>query len=393
MSKEENIEFNGYIRSNGTVGVRNHLLVLPLVKCVNYITNKIISNLRMGVTLETAYGCCQIGTDAAQTFRTILGFAVNPNVGACLVVGCNCADIDGNDLVKSALAKGVRVSFLNIDDFNNEELAILAGIEICSQMLSDMMKIERRPVPVKYLQLGLECGGSDAWSGFSANPTTGECSDLLISHGGTAILSETQEMIGAEQLFATRAIDSHVRDTFIEIVKMREQESIDGGVDIASVNPSPGNKTGGLSTLEEKSLGCMQKGGRMAKLMEVVDYAQKPIKRGLIFMDTPGDDVESITGMVAGGCQLVVFTTGRGTCVGNPIAPVIKVASNTPMYNKMRNNIDFNAGLINEGKENIKQCGTSLFKKMVSVASGELTKSELLECCCNFSITRTGLTL
>lgn len=386
------MKFWGYERRDGQIGIRNHLLIMPLVQCVNFIAEAIANEIKDGATFYTGYGCCQVGNDAKQTRKTMLGFANNPNVGACIIVGMACSDINGDNFV-NMLSQHKPVSYIELHDGDDPEELIALGCNKALEMQQCLNKMQRKECDLSSLIIGLECGGSDTWSGFSANPATGICSDLLIAEGGSAILSESQEMIGAEHLFAAKATDKYVRQRFIDIIKLREQESIDGGVDIASVNPSPGNKAGGLTTLEEKSLGCMQKGGENSPLVEVVDYAVKPLKSGLIFMDTPGDDVESITGLIAGGCQAIIFTTGRGTAVGCPIAPVIKVSSNTRLYKKMENNIDFDAGTIVDGKSSIKNCGQNLFNKLICVCNGELTKSEILHCDSTFSITRTGITL
>lgn len=386
------MNFMGYKRNNGQIGIRNHLLIMPLVQCVNFIAEAIANKVEGAVTFSTGYGCCQIGTDAEQTRKTMIGFAQNPNVGACVIVGMACSDINGNEIT-NILSKYKPTHYIELHDDDDLEELIKAGCDKAKSMRLNLDREQRCECRLDSILLGLECGGSDTWSGFSANPVTGICSDLLIAEGGSAILSESQEMIGAEHLFAAKATDKYVRERFIDIIKLREQEAIDGGVDIASVNPSPGNKVGGLTTLEEKSLGCMQKGGESSPLVEVVDYAVKPSKSGLIFMDTPGDDVESITGLVAGGCQAIIFTTGRGTAVGCPIAPVIKVSSNTRLYNNMRDDIDFDTGTVVDGKLSIKDCGQDLFYLLVNVCSGKLTKSELLACSSTFSITRTGITL
>lgn len=387
------VAFPGFRRKNGGMGVRNHLLILPAVQYANHAARQIAALLPGSVTLENAYGDAQMGSDAAQTRRTLAGFAAHPNVGACLVLGLDGGQSGGDYLAEAAARAGTPVDYVNLSRFASPAEAVTRAVRLGSAMGRELARQGREICGIDELILGLECGGSDSWSGLSANPVTGECSDLVIEHGGTAMLSETQEMIGAEAFFAARAKDPTLRERFLQIVALREQESIDGGVDISSVNPSPGNKEGGLTTLEEKSLGCMQKGGTRAPLADVVEYAERPSKRGLVFMDTPGDDVESITGMVAGGSQVCVFTTGRGTCVGCPVAPVIKVASNTPMFMRMRDNMDFDAGDVVLGNVTIENAGQDLFALLLRVCGGEATKSEILGCDGNFSVTRTGITL
>ena len=258
-------------------------------------------------------------------------------------------------------------------------------------MSADISRLKREPHPLSSLVLGLECGGSDAWSGLSANPAVGNASDRLVREGGTSILSETQEIIGAEHLLAARAVSREVSDRLVEMVKRAEAGALSGGVDIRLANPTPGNRAGGLSTLEEKSLGCISKAGTEAQLQEVVEYAEAPVKRGLVFMDTPGHDIESITGMVAGGAQVIFFTTGRGTCTGCPIAPVIKICSNSPTFEKMIDNMDVDAGGIITGEKTIAQVGELLFREMLEVCDGKSTRSEELGYG-GFAINRIGPT-
>ena len=225
--------------------------------------------------------------------------------------------------------------------------------------------------------LATECGGSDACSGLSANPSLGYCSDKMVELGGTAILAETTELFGAEHLLADRAADETVRKRVYEVINRMEKKILDMGVDLRGAQPSPGNMEGGITTIEEKSLGCVYKGGE-STLQEVIDYAYKPTKKGLVWMDTPGHDIEQLVGMVAGGAQVVIFTTGRGTPTGSPIAPVIKVATNTYTYENMIDNMDVNAGMIVTGDETIAEVGERLFTEMVEVMNGKLTKAEIL---------------
>jgi altronate dehydratase large subunit len=249
----------------------------------------------------------------------------------------------------------------------------------------------REPVSVNELTLGTECGGSDALSGISANPALGVASDLLVEAGGTVLLAETPEMIGAEHLLAARARDEAVAKDIYRIVDNWENLVKSLGVDLRSAQPSPGNKAGGLTTIEEKSLGCIHKAGS-SMIEEVIGFAEKPTRRGLVIMDTTAQDVEQLTAMVAGGAQVVVFTTGRGNPVGCPIAPVIKVVSNSDVFRRMRENIDINAGNVVTGRESLPDAGKRIFREILQVASGKLTKAERLRHW-EFAVNRIGPTV
>ncbi|MDR1048155.1 MAG: UxaA family hydrolase [Synergistaceae bacterium] len=387
------MNFMGYGRPDGSVGVRNHLLVLPSVVCANDAAARIALQLNGAVYVTHQHGCAQLPADAAQTRRTLAGFGANPNVAACIVVGLWCETVQASDVAHDieAMSPGKPVAHLTIQDESGTINAIGKGVKIGREMLAEMSSMRRGEYPLSSLILGLECGGSDSWSGISANPVTGNASDRLVRAGGTSILSETQEMIGAEHLLAERAESPEIAERLLFIVRRAEEGALSGGVDIRLANPTPGNRQGGLSTLEEKSLGCLSKAGQEAPLLEVLDFAERPSRRGLVVMDTPGQDIESITGMVAGGAQVIFFTTGRGTCTGCPVAPVIKICSNTPTFERMRDNMDIDAGPVVTGTKTISQLGEELFEEMLRVANGKSTKSEDLGYG-SFAINRIGPT-
>ena len=385
------MNFMGYARADGRVGVRNHLLVLPSVVCANDTAARIAAQLNGAVFVTHQHGCAQLPADAAQTRRTLAGFGSNPNVAACIVVGLGCETLPAGDIAAEIAKTGAPVVSLVIQEMGGTLNTVNEGVKAGRKLLTHISRLKREPHLLSKLVLGLECGGSDAWSGLSANPAVGHASDHLIRAGGTSILSETQELIGAEHILAARAAAPATAKRLIEAVRRAEAGALSGGVDIRLANPTPGNRAGGLSTLEEKSLGCISKAGVGAPLLEVLDYAEAPSQCGLVFMDTPGQDIESITGMAAGGAQVIFFTTGRGTCTGCPIAPVIKVCSNTPTFEKMSDNMDVDAGGIITGEKTIAQVGEALFSEMLEVCGGKTTKSEELGYG-SFAINRIGPT-
>lgn len=373
------MKFMGYTRSNGTVGIRNHLLILSTVVCANNPVRNIAQQLNGAVPITHQNGCGHLPAEAAHVHRTLVGYGSNPNVGACIVVGLGCEVIQTKRVAEEIAKTGKPVKCIIIQEVGGTINATAEGVRIGRKMLSDLSIQQREEHNLSEIILGLECGGSDTASGITANPAIGVASDLLVKRGGTSILSETQELIGAEHLLSKRAINEQVSNDILKVVKRAEQTSINFGADIRSTNPGPGNKEGGITTLEEKSIGAAHKGGH-AIIQEVVEYSEKPSKKGLIIMDTPGTDVDSITGMLAGGAQLCVFSTGRGTPVGAPIAPVIKIISNTESYKNMPENIDINAGKVIDGLCSIQDIGQEIFAEIIEVCNGKMTKAEQLVC-------------
>lgn len=387
--------FMGYRRHDGRAATRNYIGVISSVNCSAH-TSKLITqhfdksllekfpNIDGVIPLVHKGGCAMQygGEDHLQLSLTLAGFAKHANIGAYLLVGLGCEtgqasfvaeheglhqiDIPGHE--KSPLPL-----VLNMQDLGGIRKTMRRGVEILQEMLPEVNKVQRVPIPVSEIILGTNCGGSDGYSGITANPALGFASDLLVAHGSTSVLAETPEIYGGEHTLTRRAISQAVGEKLIERIKWWERHTSMFGVQINN-NPSVGNKKGGLTTIYEKSLGAIAKGGTTA-LREVYKYAEPIRAKGFCIMDTPGYDPVSVTGLVAGGCNVVVFTTGRGSCFGCKPAPSIKIATNTPMYERMVDDMDINAGVIVDGVP-VEEVGRQIFERIIAVASGEKTKSE-----------------
>ena len=304
------------------------------------------------------HGCSELSYDASQTQDVLVGSGTNPNVYSVLVVGLGCEVVQAKSIAEQIKKHTPykKVEYFNIQECGGVNESVKKGVTIVKNMLDEALLVERS-------------------SGLSANPSLGAASDIVVGHGGKVVLAETTELIGAEHILAERAINSEVKEQILDTIKGFEQTVIDSHADIRGANPSPGNIEGGLSSIEEKSLGCIYKAGNTS-VNSVIDYAKPITATGLTFMNTPGNDIEQLSGMAAGGCNIVVFTTGRGTPTGSPIVPTIKVSSNTDTYVNMNDSIDLDAGVVVSGQKTIQEMGEEIIDFIVEVGNGRETKAE-----------------
>jgi altronate dehydratase large subunit len=379
MAADPRPGFFGYRRPDGRIGTRNHVLVVPTVICASVVAERIAAATpQLGAALPHLAGCGQLGPDMRVTHETLAAYCAHPNVGAVLVVALGCEQVVAQTLAEAAKRHGKPAEIIAIQSEGGTVRTTEKGIRIAQDFASALAGEPRQPCDASELVLSLKCGGSDYTSGLASNPTLGRVTDRLVELGGTAVLGEIAEIMGAEHLLASRASRQSTATQLIQIITRVETEARALGLDIRGTQPSPGNIRGGLTTIEEKSLGATHKGGERAPLEDVVGYAAPITRKGLTVMDTPGLDVESVTGMVGGGAQVVVFTTGLGTPTGNPIAPVIKVTGNARTARQMADNIDLDVSGIMDDSETLDAAAARLFDEVLAVASGRQTSAERL---------------
>ena len=383
LPKVEPETFMGFRRKDGRAAIRNEIWIIPTVGCVNDIAKKIVADNQDLVTgsIEGLYtfthpfGCSQTGHDHAQTRKLLAALVRHPNAAAVLVLHLGCENLQHDQFVEElGEYDHDRVKFLTCQEVDDE---FTAARDILKELAAYAGQFKREPIPVSDLVVGMKCGGSDGLSGITANPTIGRFSDMMGQRGGSTVLTEVPEMFGAEGFLMDRCINKEV---FVKAEHMINgfKDYFISHNEVVYDNPSPGNKAGGITTLEEKSLGCIHKGGH-SPINAVYDYAkQVESKQGLVIMDTPGNDPASVAAMVAGGAQVIVFSSGRGSPVGHPIAPVVKVTGNKITFANMEDNIDFCAAPLIYGEKTVEQLGTDLLNMVVETACGKQTKAEAL---------------
>ena len=388
--------FMGYVREDGRVATRNYIAVIASVNCSSgtgrYVAEIFRRNPYTGESLldsfpnvdgvvalghKTGCGMASEGEPIDLLRRTIAGYARHPNFGAVIMVGLGC---EANQVASLLRAEGLETSdkfkTLIIQEIGGSRRTVEEGVARVKELLPLVNRTRREPVPAAHIKLALQCGGSDSFSGLTANPALGHAADLVVRHGGTAILTETTEIYGAEHLLTRRAVNPAIAQKLLDRIEWWKEYTRANGGEFDN-NPSPGNKAGGLTNIVEKSLGAVVKGGS-TNLVDVVRYAEPINTPGLVVMDGPGFDPVSATGQVASGANVLCFTTGRGSVFGCKPTPSLKLATNTPLYNRMPDDMDINCGGIAEGTDTVEDCGDRIFSKILAVASGEKTKSELM---------------
>ncbi|MBR1402420.1 MAG: altronate dehydratase [Prevotella sp.] len=377
---QDNRTFNGYVRKNGEVGIRNEVWIVPTVGCVNGIAERLAAQLEKETGLEGIdavhawhhnYGCSQLSDDHENTRKVLRDIVLHPNAGAVLVLSLGCENNQPEDFMAM------------LGDYDRERIKLLVtqrvegdeveeGMRILRELYQIAKKDERQPCPLSELRVGLKCGGSDGFSGITANPLVGEFSDFLVAQGGTSILTEVPEMFGAETILMNRCETPALFNQTVKLINDFKEYFLSHGEPVGE-NPSPGNKAGGISTLEDKALGCTQKCGR-APVSGVLGYGDRLQVKGLNLLSAPGNDLVASTALASSGCQIVLFTTGRGTPFGTFI-PTMKISTNSNLYKNKPNWIDFNAGELVEGKP-MKEVLDKFIDKIIAVANGEKAKNE-----------------
>lgn len=369
------LTIRGYNRSERIYGIRNYIIALSTVCCANSIVAQISRFDDSVIPITHQHGCDHLGIDREQVLRTLIGICNNPNVGGILLVGLGCESTAVSDITPQIDTRGKIARSIVIQEVGGKANILNLGQEYLAEIKQNVAAQDREEFDISNLVVGLKCGASDPFSGITANPAVGFVSDKLVALGANVIMSEIPEMIGAEKVLANRVKDDTTKEKLLSAINSYVQISREHGGDLLGVNPTPGNIRSGLSTIEEKSLGCVVKAGT-SKIQDFIKYGEKPRCKGLVIMGTPGNDPEALTGMAAGGAHLILFTTGLGTPLGNPVMPVIKIASNSNTYKRMKDFMDIDAGEIISGVK-VSEIGKKTFHLLIDICNGKKSASEI----------------
>ena len=372
------MKYMGYRRENGKVGTRNHVAVIPAVVCANEVVENIVYSTQNTQPILHHQGCCQTPPDLERITDCLIKVGENPNVGAALIVSLGCEGVDTDRLEETIRATGKPVERINIQELGGTSASIQVGIDKAQKLALSITGQQREEIDFSEFVMGIKCGASDTTSGIASNPVIGYVADKIVDLGGTVIFGETTEFIGAEHILQRRAKNDHVASEIKRIVDEMENRAKAIGVDMRKGQPTPGNIEGGLSTIEEKSLGAIVKSGTRT-IEGVIGYTEVPGGKGLWVKDSPGREIELLSGMAVGGSQVILFSTGRGAPQGFPVVPVMKICGNPVTYDRMSKDMDINAGKIINGEKSIEQVGEETFNLLVKVASGQMTKGEAIK--------------
>lgn len=373
------MKFKGYVRDNGKVGARNVVAVIPGVVCANDVAQAVVRQVQGTVGYFHHQGCCQLPPDLKRVTDTLISIGLSPNVGAVLIVSLGCEGTDHNRMFQEIAASGKSVEIIRIQELGGTSKAIQAGMDAAQSLVLKISSLQREEVDISNVVMAIKCGGSDATSGMASNCVIGYVSDKLVDLGATVVFGETTEFIGAEHLLARRAVNETVGRKILDIVEQMENRALSVGCDMREGQPTPGNIAGGLSSIEEKSLGAIAKSGSRP-IQGVLEYTERITdQKGLWIKDTPGREPEILTGMACTGAQFMCFSTGRGAPQGFPSMPVVKICGNPLTYEHMQHDMDINAGKIITGEKSIAQVGEETFAMILRVLNGEMTKNEALQ--------------
>ena len=370
------MEFMGYRRADGRVGTRNYVGILSTVVCANEVARGIAAQVKGAVAFSHQQGCCQTPPDLERVTRALIGLGNNPNLAAVLLVSLGCEGTDIERVRAAIAATGKPVQVIGIQETGGGAKTTAQGVLIAQQMAVEASHARREVCAASDLVLGLKCGSSDTTSGLASNPALGVTVERLVAEGGTAIMGEVTEFIGAEHLLARQCVNEAVGQQLLALVDRMEQRVKATGVDMRGGQPTPGNIKGGLTTIEEKSLGAIAKAGK-AIVQAVYEYGEQPTVKGLVVMDSPGREPELLTGMAAAGANVIVFTTGRGAPQGFPFVPVIKLTGNEKTWEHLRDHMDVSVHGVMDGDESLLQAGDRVYEKILETASGVETKAEV----------------